>query len=94
VDALLADNDDTRVGRFDHRKVDDETGVAPLPEEGELRVAWSLTLSSQQLGVIARIDVVEGDGGDGVVPIDYKKVHRGRMVSRGPVTRCRCACRR
>jgi CRISPR-associated protein Cas1 len=72
VDARFADNDDTRVGRFVHRKVDDETGAAPLPAEGELRVARSLTLSSQQLGVIAGIDVVEGDG-DSVVPVDYKK---------------------
>jgi hypothetical protein len=29
----------------------------------------SLTLSSQQLGVIAKLDIVEGDGGS-VVPID------------------------
>lgn len=72
VDAKFADNDDTRIGRFVHRRVDDETGAAPLPEDGELRVARSLTLSSQQLGVIARIDVVEGDG-ESVVPIDYKK---------------------
>lgn len=72
VESRFADNDDTRVGRFVHRKVDTETGAAPLPEEGELRAARSLTLSSQHLGVIARIDVVEGDSGV-VVPVDYKK---------------------
>src|SRR5215813_5104883 len=72
VEARFADNDDTRVGRFVHRKVDTETGAAPLPDEGELRAASSLTLSSQGLGVIAKIDMVEGDG-DSVVPIDYKK---------------------
>jgi len=72
VEARFADNDDTRIGRYVHRKVDTETGAAPLPDEGELRAARSLTLSSQDLGVIAKIDIVEGDGGS-VVPIDYKK---------------------
>lgn len=72
VEARFADNDDTRLGRYVHRKVDTETGAAPLPEEGELIAARSLMLSSQHLGVIAKIDIVEGDGGS-VVPIDYKK---------------------
>jgi CRISPR-associated protein Cas1 len=72
VEARFADNDDTRLGRYVHRKVDTETGAAPLPEEGELIAARSLMLSSVHLGVIAKIDIVEGDGGS-VVPIDYKK---------------------
>jgi CRISPR-associated protein Cas1 len=72
VEARFADNDDTRLGRYVHRRVDTEVGAAPLPGEGELVAARSLTLSSQQLGVIARIDIVEGDG-EAVVPIDYKK---------------------
>jgi CRISPR-associated protein Cas1 len=71
VEARFADNDDTRIGRYVHRKVDTETGAAPLPEEGELIAARSLTLSSQQLGVIAKMDIVEGDRGS-VAPIDYK----------------------
>jgi CRISPR-associated protein Cas1 len=72
VEARFADNDDTRLGRYVHRKVDTETGAAPLPDEGELIAARSLMLSSVHLGVIAKIDIVEGDGGS-VVPIDYKK---------------------
>lgn len=72
VEARFADNDDTRLGQQVHRKVDTETGAAPLPEDGELRQARSVTLSSERLGVIAKLDLVEGDGGS-VVPVDYKK---------------------
>jgi CRISPR-associated protein Cas1 len=72
VEARFADNDDTRIGRQVHRRVDTESGAAPLPDDGQLRVARSLSLSSQHLGVIAKLDIVEGDG-DRVVPVDYKK---------------------
>ncbi|KZS61460.1 CRISPR-associated endonuclease Cas4/Cas1 [Mycobacterium ostraviense] len=72
VEGRFADSDDTRVGQQVHRRVDTETGAAPLPEEGELTAARSVTLSSQELGVIAKIDVIEGIDGS-VVPIDYKK---------------------
>lgn len=59
VEARFTDNDDTRLGRQVHRKVDTETGAAPLPDDGELRAARSLTLSSERLGVIAKLDLVE-----------------------------------
>jgi CRISPR-associated protein Cas1 len=72
VEGRFADNDDTRLGRQIHKRVDRETGAAPLPDEGEVRTARSVTLSSQKLGVIAKLDVLEGDGGT-VVPVDYKK---------------------
>jgi CRISPR-associated protein Cas1 len=72
VEARFADNDDTRLGQQVHRRVDVESGAAPLPEDGELRRARSVTLSSEQLGVIAKLDLLEGDGGS-VVPVDYKK---------------------
>jgi CRISPR-associated protein Cas1 len=72
VQTRFADNDDTRLGRQVHRRVDHESGAAPLPEEGEVRAARSVTLSSDTLGVIATLDLVEGEGST-VVPIDYKK---------------------
>lgn len=71
-EAWFADNDDTRLGRQVHRRVDTETGAAPLPADGELQAARSVTLSSDRLGVIATLDLVEGDAG-AVVPVDYKK---------------------
>lgn len=70
--ARFADNDDTRLGCQVHRRVDTETGAAPPPEDSELRALRSVTLSSDRLGVIARLDLVEGAGG-AVVPVDYKK---------------------
>ena len=72
VQGRFADNDDTRLGQQVHRRVDTETGAAPLPEDGQLRSARSVMLSSQRLGVIAKLDVIEGVDG-GVVPVDYKK---------------------
>lgn len=72
VDSRFEDSDDTVVGRHVHRAVDTETGAAPLPEDGDLLAARSLMLSSVDLGVVARMDLIEGDG-RGVVPVDFKK---------------------
>lgn len=72
VDNRFADNDDTRIGRGVHKRVDTETGAAPLPEDGELTAARSVTVSSQRLGIIAKLDLIEGEHGH-VVPVDYKK---------------------
>ncbi|MCP2261641.1 CRISP-associated protein Cas1 [Streptoalloteichus tenebrarius] len=72
VDGRFADSDDVALGRHVHRRVDIESGSAPRPEEGVLREARSLLLSSPALGVIARLDVVEGEQ-DHVVAVDYKK---------------------
>jgi CRISP-associated protein Cas1 len=72
VDGRFQESDDTALGDRVHRVVDTETGAAPLPEDGDLITARSLTLSSPTLGVIAKTDLVEGDGGL-VVPVDFKK---------------------
>jgi CRISP-associated protein Cas1 len=72
VEGRFADNDDTRVGQQVHRRVDAEAGAAPLPEDGELRAARSVMLSSERLGVIAKLDMIEGVDG-GLAPVDYKK---------------------
>lgn len=71
VHAQWADNLDTVEGREQHRRVDQPAGAAPLPEDGELTLARSLQLSSPELGLIATIDVAEGQ--DGVVrPVETK----------------------
>jgi CRISPR-associated protein Cas1 len=72
VQQRWADNLDTVEGRDAHRRVDQPAGAAPLPDEGELLVARSVEVSSSRLGLVARIDVVEGDGGE-VRPVDTKK---------------------
>ncbi len=74
VDSRFEDNDDTVEGRFHHRIADQERGSAPLPPDGELIRAQSVRLASESLGLVARIDVIEGDG-DSVRPIDIKRGH-------------------
>lgn len=72
VDSLWASNADVAEGQRRHRRVDTGGGAAPLPDEGELKAARSLELSSDELGITAKLDLVEGSAG-GVVPVDTKK---------------------
>lgn len=89
VQGRFADNDYTRVGQQVHRRVDTETGAAPLPDEGELRAARSVMLSSQGLGVIAKLDLITGtDGGSSRL---QKRASRSPTGHRGPATRFRYA---
>ena len=83
--AEWADSGDTVEGRRVHRRVDRPSKPLPAPEqldEDEERVvSRSLTLSSERLGVIAKIDIAEAE--DGVVtPVDYKRGKRPH-VARG-----------
>ncbi len=72
VDQLWAPSSDTAEGDRQHRRVDAGGGAAPLPSEGEVKAARSVELSSEKLGIIAQLDLLEGEDG-GVVPIDTKK---------------------
>lgn len=74
VDGHVADNPLTVEGKAMHRRSDQETGAAPLPGEGEVRVARAVLLASDRLGLIARIDLLEADG-ESVVPVDIKGGH-------------------
>lgn len=73
VQARFVDNPDTVDGRYQHRVVDAETGRAPGPAEAaDLKGARSLLISAPNLGLIGRLDLLEGH--DGVVtPVDYKR---------------------
>ena len=84
VQSEWADSEDTVEGRYQHRRVDKPSGDLPDPdaENEETRFhARSITLSSNRLGLIARIDLVEGEGTD-VTPVDYKRGKRPH-VARG-----------
>lgn len=72
VHAQFADNSDTVEGRWHHRAVDEPGGAVPLPDEGSVRVARSVMLSSTRLGLVAKIDLLEGGSGV-VVPVDTKR---------------------
>ena len=76
VQGDFADSADTVEGRYRHRRVDKESGDLPppdrLPEEHDVLHARSVYLSAPQVGLVARIDLVEAQDGK-VTPIDYKR---------------------
>ena len=84
----FADNAFTVEGRAAHKRADQPGGKLPAPSAGgttdgqpatgeeteprpyEARTVW---LSSERLGITAKIDVVEGEASGRVVPIEYKR---------------------
>lgn len=74
----FTDNLDTAEGTDAHRRVDQEHGE--LPTDDSDAHATSLTMSSERLGVLARIDRVERRGSD-TVPVETKhgRPRRGAM---------------
>lgn len=73
VQGDFAHNYETVEGRFKHRRIDQEKGDLPDEiDEGDVIHARSVSLSSPADHLIARIDLVEGEGGE-VTPIDYKR---------------------
>lgn len=74
VQGDFRDNADTLDGQFQHRNVNVETGRLPDPDEpvDERLHARSVMLSAPQVGLIARMDLLEVDGTN-VTPIDYKR---------------------
>lgn len=73
VQARFEESADTVEGRWQHREVDQVKGRLPSVEGAEeLDVARSVLLSSSRLGLIGKIDLLEGHG-DEAVPVDYKR---------------------
>ena len=72
---------DTVEGRHLHRRVDVPSGELPGPGEwdGESIHARSVTLSSERLGIICKIDLVEADEGE-AIPVDYKRSKRPHVT--------------
>lgn len=78
VQGEWAESADTVEGRYRHRRVDKPAGDLPAPaeaEEGAKIHAKSITLSSSRLGLIAKMDLIEGEGSV-AVPVDYKRGKR------------------
>ncbi len=77
------DSSDTVEGRHVHRQVDRQSGSLPAPDEDfkELKRARSLELSSRELDLTAKIDLVEIADGK-VTPIDYKRGKRPHVPRR------------
>jgi len=81
--AEWAETDATVSGRHVHARVDRKNRPLPLPEaleaDGEMFESRSLMLSSDKLGVIAKIDIAEAKDGF-VTPIDYKRGKRPHIA--------------
>ena len=81
VECEFAHNADTVEGAIRHKRVDQASGALPESEEGVEKIhARSVHLSSERLGLTAKIDLVEG-GPDGVRPVDYKKGKRPHVAA-------------
>ncbi|MFH2098604.1 MAG: CRISPR-associated protein Cas4, partial [Pseudomonadota bacterium] len=79
VQGEFEDNVFTEDGRHVHRHVDERPGA--LPEPGVLeppKVARSVMLSSERLGLVARMDLMEVIG-DLAVPVEYKRGKRPEL---------------
>ncbi len=66
---------DTLEGRFVHRRVDHQSGSVPAADElaDDVRIhARSISIGSDRLGAIAKIDLLEGEDG-WVTPVDHKR---------------------
>lgn len=82
VQGEWAESGDTAEGRYVHRRVDKPSGDLPEATEADAEEkfhARSITLSSNTLGLIAKLDLVEGEGMQ-VTPIDYKRGKRPHIA--------------
>ncbi|WP_246523821.1 CRISPR-associated endonuclease Cas4g/Cas1g [Neoroseomonas eburnea] len=78
VQGEWAESADTTEGRFAHRRTDSPRGAMPEAEELDAATrihARSITLAFDTLGVIAKLDLVEGEDG-AVRPVDTKRGRR------------------
>ena len=82
VEGEWADSADTAQGTRVHRRVDKASGRLAAPDElgDEVSRVRSITLSSERLGVIAKMDVLDVRGGV-VMPVDFKKGKRPHIAA-------------
>lgn len=81
VQGEFAHNADTVEGAIRHKRVDQASGTLPVEGDDSEKIhARSVHLSSERLGITAKIDLVEGDA-DGVQPVDYKKGKRPHVAA-------------
>ena len=83
VEGEWAESADTAQGKRAHTQVDRSGKNLPFPEDldEQMSKCRSITLSSERLGIIAKMDVVETTGNT-VMPVDFKKGKRPH-ISKG-----------
>ncbi len=86
VEKVFQSSVDTAEGHARHRRVEADFDSLPAPDEAEAEQihSRSIELSSERLGLIARLDLIESSAGEtNVTPVDYKK-GRPRDTEAGP----------
>lgn len=78
VNGEWADSADTVEGKHKHSRVDQESGSLASDDEGPT-VARSVTLSSETIGIVAKMDLVESEG-TAATPVDYKRGKRPKVT--------------
>ena len=72
VEGVFRESADTLEGSAQHKRVDAKATELPVPGETEEKIhARSVTLSSERLRAIAKLDLVEAEGMS-ATPVDYK----------------------
>lgn len=82
VEGEWAETADTAEGTRAHARTDEGGGKLPPPDadgDDPARRARSVTLGSERLGVIAKIDIIDAEGGK-ATPIDVKKGKRPHVA--------------
>jgi CRISPR-associated protein Cas1 len=79
VEGVFENSADTLDGQAKHTRVDSGPSAMPSPDDmdGEKIHSRSVTLSSERVGLTAKLDIIESDGngpdGTSVRPVDYKR---------------------
>src|SRR5215216_2147193 len=72
VEGVMPTNEHVEDGLFQHRRVNDPELENKTRKDGDARRTRSVSLSSDRLGVTAKLDLVEEAGGR-VYPVEYKR---------------------
>jgi CRISPR-associated protein Cas1 len=82
VESVFAHSADTIEGALRHEKLEAKSDPLPAPDDEAKLHSRSVTLSSLTHRLIAKMDLIEGEG-SAAVPVDYKK-GRPRETDDGP----------
>lgn len=72
VEALMQTNAHVEEGLFAHRRIDDPALANRTRKDGDVLHTRSVALSSEQLGLTAKLDLVEEKDG-AIYPVEYKR---------------------
>src|SRR5262249_47655090 len=72
VEAVMPTNEYVEDGLFQHRRVNDPELAQRPRKEGDALHTRSISLSSERLGITAKLDLLEGKGG-AAYPVEYKR---------------------